>query len=121
MAWVGPEPKIGTGERGAAVALYLAMVTAECLTNIGHDGKIIVEGPFAGNQLYLEMLAVASGSSVDCAKGSTGTSAGAAMLAGGMALPQPAHDRPGTSYSEKTDSLQNYASNWRQSTRRRSQ
>ncbi|WP_300038806.1 FGGY-family carbohydrate kinase [uncultured Roseobacter sp.] len=80
--WVGPEPEAGTGGRAAAVALYLALVTAECLSNIGHDGKAIVEGPFAGNQLYLEMLAIATGSPVFAASGTTGTSAGAAMLVG---------------------------------------
>ncbi|MFK7744268.1 MAG: FGGY-family carbohydrate kinase [Roseobacter sp.] len=119
--WVGAEPDVGTRARGAAVALYLALVTAECLSNIGHDGKIIVEGPFASNRLYLEMLAITSGSAVHSATGTTGTSAGAAMLAAGTALSPPVHDDPTRIYAEKTALLQDYASRWKQNVHRRSQ
>lgn len=112
--WIGAEPKIGTGERGAAVAFYLALVSAECLSNVGHDGKIIVEGPLAGNQLYLEMLSATSGSPVYSATGRTGTSAGGAMLAAGeVALPQT----QGTEIvldAEKAALFQSYAVRWRQ-------
>ncbi len=79
--WIGEEPGVGTSKRGAAVSLYLALVTAECLGNIGHSGQIIVEGPFAGNRTYLHMLGVATGSAIHRASGTTGTSAGASLLA----------------------------------------
>ncbi len=50
---------------------------------IGVQNKIIVEGPFAKNNLYLEMLAVATGKSILVSSGSdTGTTIGAALLAG---------------------------------------
>lgn len=120
-SWVGNEPNIGTGERGAAVALYLALVTAECLSNIGHDGKIIVEGPFAGNRLYLEMLAITSGSPVHPSTGTTGTSAGAAMLVAGNALPPSIHDGLTSIYGKNSDLLENYASRWKKNVRQRSQ
>ncbi|MFK7880098.1 FGGY-family carbohydrate kinase [Roseobacter sp.] len=111
--WIGPEPKVGTGARGAAVALYLALVTAECLSNIGHKGKIIVEGPFAANRLYLEMLAVATGSDVHGAAGTTGTSAGAAMLIPGPTA-LPIQEAPLSIHPENSASLKAYASLWRQ-------
>ncbi|SMX41519.1 FGGY-family carbohydrate kinase [Actibacterium lipolyticum] len=79
--WVGAEPPIGSPARGAAVAFYLALVTAHCLSLIGHDGPIIVEGPFARNECYCTMLAATTGSEVRAMTGTTGTSQGAALLA----------------------------------------
>lgn len=78
--WVGPEPDVGTALRGTAVALYLALVIARCLQNTGHQGAVIVEGPFAANPLILRMLAVATDSTVIASKGATGTSQGAALV-----------------------------------------
>ena len=66
----------------AIVSFYLAMMTSECLSLAGAAGDIIVEGPFATNQLFLEMLQAATGRSVLAQKSnSTGTSIGAALLA----------------------------------------
>lgn len=84
--WVGPEPAVGTGSRAVAVAFMLALVTARCLSLIGHRGPAVVEGPFARNAAYLDMLAAATGGPVLAAAGTTGTSQGAALLA----LPDPA-------------------------------
>lgn len=78
--WIGPEPRIGSAERGVAVALYLALVTRRCLDLIGHRGAIIVEGPFARNRIYLQMLSVATGCNVVPMVSATGTSQGAALL-----------------------------------------
>lgn len=111
--WVGDAPEIGTGARGAAVALYLALVSAECLSNIGHRGSLIVEGPFAANQVYLDMLGIATGSTVHRSLSSTGTSTGAALLA----KQSPAVvqiDRNPTILSDKTtDALQKYLVQWK--------
>lgn len=111
--WIGDEPEIGTGDRGAAVALYLALVTAECLSNIGHQGSIIVEGPFAGNQIYLDMLSVATDADVHRSLGSTGTSAGAALLVGGCSAPPPVDERPMQMGDTTTAALKSYAGHWR--------
>ena len=113
--WIGDEPDVGTGERGAAVALYLALVTAECLANIGHEGNVIVEGPFAGNQIYLDMLSVATNSDVHRSLGSTGTSAGAALLVNGINVPPPVDKSPMSVSDETRDALQSYAVHWRRS------
>ncbi|WP_299654706.1 FGGY-family carbohydrate kinase [uncultured Tateyamaria sp.] len=118
-AWIGEEPPVGTAERGAAVGLYLALVTAECLANIGHLGPIFVEGPFAGNQLYLEMLAVAAGSDVHSAAGITGTSSGAALLATGPGTALQNNTTPVRVTAAKSALLEGYATEWRQIVRRR--
>ena len=111
--WIGVAPKPGTGARGAAVALYLALVTAQCLSNIGHDGPILVEGPFAGNQLYLQMLSVATNSDVIASGGATGTSSGAAMLANGLAAVQHVRNTPVATPNEIARLLSVYAAKWR--------
>ncbi len=120
MAWLGAEPDPGSAERGATVALYLALMTAACLSNIGHHGQIIVEGPFASNRLYLETLAIASGSPVSCAAGTTGTSAGAAMLAVGRSIAPPSYGSPVSVDTKYAATLQNYAARWKQEVQRRS-
>ena len=79
--WKGLEPARGSGQRSAAVGFYLALVTARCLELVGHDGPIIVEGPFARNESYLTMLGVATSSPVVPMDSTTGTSQGAALLA----------------------------------------
>jgi sugar (pentulose or hexulose) kinase len=78
--WIGRGPS--PGERMVAASFYLAMMTATCLDLAGADGEIVVEGPFSGNRLFLEMLATATGRSVLAQTGqATGTSIGAALLA----------------------------------------
>ena len=118
--WVGAEPGVGTGARGAAVALYLALVSAACLSNIGHDGPIIVEGPFAGNLLYLEMLSVAVGSDVFRASGTTGTSSGAAMLVGNVNTALRVDDSLVSVSDNSSASLHDYANRWRRTVQQRS-
>jgi len=113
--WVGSEPEIGSGKREAAIALYLALVTAKCLSNIGHDGKIIVEGPFADNFFFLDMLTVAATSEVFSALGKTGTSSGAAMLAPGPIRARLTKEQPVSVPSELVDHLKIYAEHWKRS------
>ena len=79
--WIGAEPKLGSPERLTALSFYLALMTAECLSLTGHQGTVIIEGPFAKNSAYCAMLSAATQCSVEIAEGVTGTSQGAAMLA----------------------------------------
>ncbi len=66
----------------ATASLYLAMMTVTSLALTGSKGDLIVEGPFATNQIFLDMLTVATGQPVfTSASSSTGTSIGAALLA----------------------------------------
>jgi sugar (pentulose or hexulose) kinase len=90
----GPFPNslgqwIGAGspaERRAAVSFYLAMMAATCLDLVGADGPTIIEGPFAANVEFARMLRAATGRDVISEAGGTGTSIGAALLAGNADL-----------------------------------
>ena len=89
-------PPADGAEAAVALAFYLALMTAECLAMIGAAGPVVVEGPFAANRDYLDMLAAATGRPVVAAAGgATGTAAGAALLArvapppAAPALPRP--------------------------------
>jgi sugar (pentulose or hexulose) kinase len=79
--WIGDEPLYGEPQRMAAISYYLAMISSQCLSLTGHDGPIVVEGPFARNRGYCIMLAAAMQCKVYAASSTTGTSTGAAMLA----------------------------------------
>ncbi|SER79915.1 FGGY-family carbohydrate kinase [Rhizobium sp. NFR03] len=70
-------------ERHVAICLYLALMTQESLALLNAGGPILVEGPFAKNGLYLSALSAFSDRDVLALEGSTGTSLGAALLAGG--------------------------------------
>jgi sugar (pentulose or hexulose) kinase len=79
--WLGGEPPADSGARTAAASFHAALVTATCLDLAGHDGPIVVEGPFARNPAFCAMLAAATGAAVVPSADATGTSHGAALLA----------------------------------------
>ncbi|MGO6845559.1 carbohydrate kinase (plasmid) [Rhizobium ruizarguesonis] len=79
--WIGAE-EASSEERSAAACLYLALMTDACLGLIGAKGPVIVEGPFALNETYLQLLAALTSREVMALPGSTGTSQGAALLTG---------------------------------------
>jgi sugar (pentulose or hexulose) kinase len=100
-AWHSIEPQ--GPARASAASLYLAMMTATSLGLSGGKGDVIVEGPFARNSAFLQMLSVAVGRPViPMARSSTGTSLGAALLALGgdhafaMDFPDPVVPLPKT-------------------------
>ncbi|RWC48823.1 MAG: carbohydrate kinase [Mesorhizobium sp.] len=72
---------MNNGQRFAAISFYLALMTATCLDLIGADGPTTVEGPFARNRLFVEMLAASTARAVVASEAATGTSIGAALLA----------------------------------------
>lgn len=80
MQWHGGEPKVGTGQRSAALSFYLALMTGTCLRLVKGAGPTIVEGPFARNSAYLAMLNAVTARPVLTNAAVTGTSIGAAML-----------------------------------------
>ncbi|MBW9050877.1 FGGY-family carbohydrate kinase [Rhizobium mesosinicum] len=79
--WINVEDA-SRDERYTAACLYLALMTEACLSLIGAKGPIIVEGPFALNETYLSLIAAITGRDTMALPGSTGTSHGAALLAG---------------------------------------
>lgn len=98
-------------DRWAAACLYLALMTHTCLDLAGAGGPTIVEGPFAGNRIYLELLATLTKRDVIAVAGSTGTAQGAALLAG--------IDRPVAPEMcitpQRIEGLAAYQAAWRQS------
>ena len=107
-AWAGPEP--AGGRRFLAASFYLALMTATCLDLIGADGDIVVEGPFAGNEAYLAMLSAATGRPVSAhAQRSTGTSFGAALLAGTLSESTPVAP---IRTAGNADAMRSYAQQW---------
>jgi sugar (pentulose or hexulose) kinase len=103
--------------RRVAVSFYLAMMTAVCLELIGAEGATVAEGPFARNDLYVRMLAAATGRPVlPAAGGGTGTSVGAALLA----AQAPTLSQAGDKSVETGDPLWTaYAREWQARARRR--
>jgi sugar (pentulose or hexulose) kinase len=79
--WSVPREKLDRETVFAVTSFYLAMMTAECLKLSGAAGETVVEGPFASNRLFTEMLAAATERPVVAmAASATGTSIGAALL-----------------------------------------
>ena len=76
-------------EQYAAASLYTALMTNTCLELIGASGPTIVEGPFSRNRTYLSALRSLTGREVIALPGSTGTSLGAALLAGAKCSAKP--------------------------------
>jgi sugar (pentulose or hexulose) kinase len=80
--WTVPRESLSDDEVYAVTSFYLAMMTSACLGLTGAENHTVVEGPFAGNALYLRMLASATGRPVEpIRRSATGTSIGAALLA----------------------------------------
>lgn len=109
--WIGAEPPRGSTERTVATGFYLALMTAKCLALTGHNGTIIIEGPFAGNPSYCSMLATATNCAVEASDGTTGTSEGAALLAMPAGL-QPKSEDQRLRYLPNKDPLLRYAKAW---------
>ncbi|MCA0938257.1 FGGY-family carbohydrate kinase [Salipiger pacificus] len=101
---------LSPGEKSVALAFYLGLMTAECLSLIGAEGPVVVEGPLARNTLLLDMLAAATGREVACSASATGTSIGAALLAAGGA---PASALQPHEVTSGREALENYAAAWR--------
>ncbi|MFB0690150.1 FGGY-family carbohydrate kinase [Agrobacterium pusense] len=98
-------------ERWAAACLYLALMTETCLELVAAQGPLLIEGPFSRNDAYL--LAVASLMTehvVIALPGSTGTSQGAALLAG----MKPSNRNSKNIAPLRLEELDAYRAAWRQ-------
>ena len=115
--WAPAEPDVTDPRRDVALALYLALMTAECLAITGANGPVIVEGPFAQNPLYLAMLAAATGFPVTASASQTGTAVGAALLFASPVSVQPAWP-PAQSAPDDLKMI-GYAKAWRAAVDRR--
>ncbi|WP_176084415.1 FGGY-family carbohydrate kinase [Martelella sp. HB161492] len=107
--WNMPEEALTPGVRLLTLSWYLALMTAECLALTGAEGPVVVEGPFAQNRDYLEMLAAATGRPVEKSRGS-GTSVGAAGLVSQASPSARFEDDPLTGLAP---ALYTYAAEWK--------
>jgi sugar (pentulose or hexulose) kinase len=87
--WSHDPARLSGGEIVAAASIYLALMTATCLTLLQAEGPVIVEGPLGQNRVLMTMLSVACPHPILRASGGTGTAVGAALLAGAAAPVQP--------------------------------
>ena len=112
MRWEGTPTT--PGQRMVALAHYLALMTHTCLTLTGGQGPVIVEGPFARNADYLDMLTALRPHGVETAASTTGTSIGAALLCLDSATPAPTmpHAQP-----SDASVLRTIARRWQELTR----
>jgi len=108
MQWVNGD-SLTPAQRQVCASYYLALMTAICLHLIGAQGETIVEGPFAGNSFYLQMLQAATGRSIKLSPStSTGTTLGAALLASKTSHPIAY----GASVLPALAAAQDYAAQW---------
>lgn len=78
--FVWSHPDRSDAETEVALGYYLALMTAECLGNIGAEGPTLIEGPFAANPWFRSMLEAATNRPVQASTARTGTAVGAALL-----------------------------------------
>ncbi len=109
MQWIG-DPS--AAERFVGGSFYLALMTATCLDLISAQGDIIVEGPLAGNQQYLDMLSVATKRSVIVNQSATtGTTIGASLLL----MPEKVLKATGSNHEGPKSTLwPQYAKRWQE-------
>lgn len=77
--WMGEAAKTDR-EKVAGATLYVALMTQTSLGLTESSDRIVIEGPFAGNRIYAELLAALVDQPVYVSGDATGTSTGAAML-----------------------------------------
>ncbi len=111
--WSHDPDELTAPERHAAASLYAALMTATCLDLLGAAGAITVEGPFAGNALYLEALGHLARRTVRASSGRTGTSAGAAALLATPRQEPPPLSMPAGGVGLLYADVETYAARWR--------
>lgn len=78
---VGPLQKLSGREHTVLASLYCALVSHYCLNRVGSAGDIYIEGSFARNEIYLQVLqCLRPCQVVRVSEDSTGTTQGAAQL-----------------------------------------
>ncbi|WP_291375570.1 FGGY-family carbohydrate kinase [Devosia sp.] len=107
--WNVDPQSLSDGQRNAAVSLYLALMTRECLGLCGLGNMIVVEGPLARNTLFCAALGRLSDVPVYASGDSTGTSMGASLLFGGSGGATTQHAVP----PMDIEGLEDYAAMWR--------
>ncbi|CAN5160692.1 FGGY-family carbohydrate kinase [soil metagenome] len=110
-AWTVDPRTLPPGVRITAASLYCALLAETCHRLAGADGPILVEGPFARNQVFLGALATLVSAPVIAEPDATGTTSGAALLAFGPDVRIVTADPP--PIEPLAIDLAGYAAQWR--------
>ncbi len=108
--WSTEPNSLSAGSRMAAASLYAALVADTSLQLTGAAGPILVEGPFARNEVFLRALAQLAGRSVFGRTDAAGTTIGAALLSLGERAAAPVE---GEAVAPLEVDLAAYAAEWR--------
>lgn len=112
----GPAPR-SAAERAALATLYVALMTDVALELLASRGDVIVDGGFAGSELYCGLLAaLRPGQSVSRNLSKEGTASGASLLAGWTrrrADPSASLIALDTVPGVEIEGLRSYAEDWR--------
>ncbi|MGR3662498.1 MAG: FGGY-family carbohydrate kinase [Paracoccaceae bacterium] len=79
--WTGSPPETDRAKIAGAT-LYLALMSDTCLSLAGTGERVVIEGPFAKNTIYAQLLAALLDCPFHISTDATGTATGAAMLLG---------------------------------------
>ncbi|AJQ96578.1 FGGY-family carbohydrate kinase [Gynuella sunshinyii] len=110
----GPYEQLTAAQKTALATLYVALMSDECLTLQQQRGDLIIEGAFAGNELYLWILAtLRPQQAVFFSRDETGTTVGMAMLAY-QQNPWRINYQQVAMHQELYSQLQTYRHQWRQ-------
>ncbi len=112
--WSRDPAALSAGERNAAASLYLALMTAESLMLAGAAGPIIVEGPFARNDVFCSALSAIAGRPVEPSDAGTGTMLGTLMTATGRLPKRPPARKPAAPL--RHPAFGGYVEAWRKAT-----
>lgn len=105
----------GAQARVALGAIYCALVTDHCFGALGASGDLVVEGSLARNTVYLDVLAaLRSEQRVIASVDATGTTLGAARLAGGKYARPADADGERTVAPEYAKAVTDYRDRWRE-------
>ena len=105
----GPPPE-GPGERAALASLYVALVMNVDLNLLASTGDVIIDGSFADNQAFAELLAaLRPEQSIAISRAKDGTALGAALLWG---WPRTISLDLEPAVAAEIDGLRDYADAW---------
>ena len=79
--WTGSPPETDQA-KVAGATLYLALMSDTCLSLVGTGDRVVIEGPFAKNTTYAQVLTALIECPIHLSTDTTGTATGAAMLMG---------------------------------------
>lgn len=111
--WTVDPNTLSPEERYNVISFYLGMMTCTCLSLCSTSGPVVVEGPFAKNQLYCALLAAVTGRAIlGDVSSSTGTSVGAAMLVLNDAPGKMSNEYCSLATQPSTHLLRGYGEDW---------